>query len=684
LADGSLFKKSKDTSVVQIDSVISHDGQDSLTKKSKGLHINTNKMRPVDSSQEEKLFFNWFLISLLLGFLFALPYKIYFRRKRKNLTIPFKIVNFCRKTILYSPLITAVIISIPFLAQNINLIYKIFIVDSFEENFQKQILIQYWAIFILASLLTITYTYYWQKNRMQIRYLHHIFSDGELRKSIYRLKRGKIKQRLVFSSFLTSLLPLSIVVAYLLLSLTSLNDLNMYKPTIGENKVIFGQYARFFNHADMLDFIEGKNLYYINVIDTFLMFVGIGSGIFVTIIYLFSFIRWTNSDIISPVKELLLNMQKTTGGQLQNYSIVRTNDELGELSENYNIMTGKLHEYVSHIDEMNSELDQKVKERTAEVISQKEEIEAQRDEVESQRDEIERQRDYVIEQRDFILLQKKAITDSIEYAGNIQKAVLPPINKMLKILGGHFILFKPRDIVSGDFYWAHEIKSNNVIVVAADCTGHGVPGAFMSMLGITLLNEIIIKNGITSPARILDNLKTNIVSALHQTNETGKAKDGIDISVCQFDYKNKILKFAGAYNPIYIVRKVAKLDEINELRKNYSQSYFSFQESEMIVLIEIKSDRIPIGISQGNNLYTEKEFKLKENDMVYLFSDGYADQFGGERRLKFLYSRFKLVLMSVADKKTEIQQNEINEALQKWMGQEKQIDDILVMGIKIT
>jgi len=263
------------------------------------------------------------------------------------------------------------------------------------------------------------------------------------------------------------------------------------------------------------------------------MFIGIGTGVFVTIIYLLFFIYWSNSTLIKPVGELLANMQKTTGGKLNNFSIVRTNDEVGELTENYNIMTSKLGNYIADIAKMNAELEDKVKKRTAEIEAQKEEIASQRDEVEAQKDEIEQQRDYVIEQRDLISVQKKAMTDSIEYAGNIQRALLPPKDELDKCLGEHFIFYKPRDIVSGDFYWVHQPESssnkNQAFVIAADCTGHGVPGAFLSMLGIAFLNEIIIDKEDHNPATILDKLKANIIGALHQTGEIGKSRDGIDI-----------------------------------------------------------------------------------------------------------------------------------------------------------
>jgi serine phosphatase RsbU (regulator of sigma subunit) len=378
-------------------------------------------------------------------------------------------------------------------------------------------------------------------------------------------------------------------------------------------------------------------------------------------------------------------MQKTTSGQLDNYSLVRTNDELGNLSENYNIMTSKLYEYISHIGKMNAELEQKVKERTAEIQAQKEEIEAQRDEVESQRDEIEMQRDYVIEQRDLIIMQKKAITDSIEYAANIQSAILPPSRELDNIFREYFIYYKPRDIVSGDFYWAHKINKkgqNKVIVIAADSTGHGVPGAIMSMLGITLLKEIVGKKGIYSPSEILDHLKDNVVNALHQAEDSGKSKDGIDISVCMIDFDNKKLEYAGAYNPVYIVRE-ALPDNQKHSRTVLDKIIYENYDSKL--LIEIKADKNPIGLShKREGKYSLHTLDLELGDVLYMFSDGYADQFGGEKRLKYLYSRFKMFLARISKEPLNKQYIEIDKELIKWKGNERQVDDILVMGIRIS
>jgi len=660
---------------------------DTLRNNSNDVKVNLNEVNKANNiTGSEKLFLNCLLISFILGFVFVLPNKIFFRRKRKKRSIPPKIEIYVRKTILYSPTIMASIIALPFISQNINLIYHHFIAHSYTEDFQRKMSLQYWAIFILAGLLTVAFVYSWQKHNVQIKYIQHIFSKEELKKRIFKRKSGKIKNRLLLTSFITTLLPLSIVVSYILMSITSISDLQLYHPSHGELKIIFGEYFNIFKSNNGQELLDKFNFYYINVVNTILLFFGIGSGIVVTVIYVVFFVRWTNADIIYPVKELLLNMQKTTAGQLENYSLVRTNDELGNLSENYNIMTSKLNEYITHIDQMNAELEQKVKERTAEIQSQKEEIEAQRDEVESQRDEIERQRDYVVEQRDLIISQKKAITDSIEYAAHIQSAILPPEKEIDKILQEYFIYNKPRDIVSGDFYWAHKIKKkgqNKVIVVVADSTGHGVPGALMSMLGITLLKEIVVKKEIYTPSEILDNLKEGVVNALHQTPDFGKSKDGIDISVCLVDFEKKTLEFAGAYNSVYIVRKLKPEDEFELLSKNLDVKV-RLDKFEDNLLYEIKADKNPIGISQKTpESYSLNRFNLEENDVIYLFSDGFADQFGGRQRLKYLYSRFKILLAKVSSLPMQKQYESIDNELKNWKGAEKQIDDILVIGFSI-
>ncbi|MFH2095194.1 MAG: tetratricopeptide repeat protein, partial [Bacteroidota bacterium] len=305
-------------------------------------------------------------------------------------------------------------------------------------------------------------------------------------------------------------------------------------------------------------------------------------------------------------------------------------------------------------------------ERNHEILQQKEEIEAQRDEIEAQRDEIEAQRDLVIKQNEQISQQNKNITDSIRYARRIQAAVLPEQELPVGYISEHFIFFKPRDIVSGDFYWFGE-TGGRLIVVAADCTGHGVPGAFMSMLGITFLNEIVLKEGIYDPPGILNRLRKEVIKALHQQGEdnehaetaltsAGSMKDGMDIACCAIDRENKCI-YSGANNPLYLVRN-----------------------SE---LTEYRADRMPISIYVNMESFTPAEIQLEKGDCLYLFSDGFADQFGGERGRKFKYQSFKELLLSVSALEMKQQQCVIEDTFRKWKEGYEQVDDVVVVGVKI-
>ncbi len=289
----------------------------------------------------------------------------------------------------------------------------------------------------------------------------------------------------------------------------------------------------------------------------------------------------------------------------------------------------------------------KIKEKEAEIFRQKEEITAQRDEIEIQRDYARR--------------QTKDIKDSIQYASKIQNAVLPPNDYLKSILPEHFILFKPRDIVSGDFYWATKVE-NKIIVAAADCTGHGVPGAFMSLLGITFLNEIVSNNKSNNSEFkaniILNHLRKNVKDALRQKYERNNSKDGMDISLCIIDYDTMLLQYSGAYNPVYIIRN-----------KN---------------LTEIKGDRMPIGVHiKEKESFTNHKFQLQKSDSIYMFTDGFIDQFGGEKNGKFLAKKFKNLLFDIQESSMKSQHNLLEIAIEKWMGLQTQLDDILVIGLKI-
>ncbi len=464
------------------DSSDNTSNKDSLTSNYKKIISapHETKLKRKRFMELESFFFELLSFTFILGFLFALPYKIYFRRKRKNKNIPNKLVHFCKKSMIYSPLINAGIVSIPFIITAVYMMNQLFVSDIFENSLKRNVYSQYWIVFIFAGILTTMFVYYWFRHLMQTKYLEHIFSKDELRKRIYPGKGGKIKYKLLISSTMTTLLPLSIVLVYLYLSLSSLKDLNLKSFTQPEMQIIFGRYYHHFEADTLKSFLEGMNLYYITAPDTIFMFAGIIMGIVISLIYLIFFVYWSNYAIIIPVGELLRNMQNTTGGKLDNYSIVRTNDEIGELTENYNIMTEKLGAYISHIAKMNEELEEKVKQRTKKIEAQKQKIEMQKAEVEAQRDEIEQQRDYVIKQRDIVAHHKRAITDSIEYAGNIQRALLPPKEQLNLYLKEYFILYKPKDIVSGDFYWFYKKRIMTISCLSQQpiVQGTGFPAHF--------------------------------------------------------------------------------------------------------------------------------------------------------------------------------------------------------------
>lgn len=248
------------------------------------------------------------------------------------------------------------------------------------------------------------------------------------------------------------------------------------------------------------------------------------------------------------------------------------------------------------------------------------------------------------------------ITDSIDYAKTIQEAILPPDTIMQTYFPDSFILYKPKDIVSGDFYWVGE-KEDKLICAIADCTGHGVPGAFMSLLGNNILENVIKKSSNTSPASILTILNEDILAALTKGQEKMAVKNGMDIAILTFDKKSNQLEYAGAQHPLYFIRDG--------------------------VLSEIKADKISIGSYRNAPVeFTNHTLQFKKGDLIYLFSDGFPDQIGGANRKKFYYQPFKDLLLSIHQLSMQEQQKSLDKAIMNWKGELEQTDDILVMGIK--
>jgi serine phosphatase RsbU (regulator of sigma subunit) len=281
-------------------------------------------------------------------------------------------------------------------------------------------------------------------------------------------------------------------------------------------------------------------------------------------------------------------------------------------------------------------LEEKVIERTSEIRRQKSEIESQRDMIE---------------------MKNINITSSISYASQIQQALLPPAEMLENLLPDSFLFTRPRDIVSGDFYWLAE-KDGKVIFTVADCTGHGVPGAFMSLLGITLLNEIVKVHGIIKPDEILKSLYEKVNQSVLQNRTENITKDGMDIAVCALDKYKRNLQFSGGMHDLVHIR-----------------------DGNLSVLRADRSCISPIDTSQG--IFSVKELDYKEADMIFLFSDGYQDQFGGEKNKKFLRSRFYSTLTQISTFPVSDQKEILETTLKWWMNGEPQTDDITVLGIRL-
>lgn len=283
--------------------------------------------------------------------------------------------------------------------------------------------------------------------------------------------------------------------------------------------------------------------------------------------------------------------------------------------------------------------------------------------LESSNKQIVEQKEEIEKQRDIAETQKRKVTDSINYAKRIQSAVMPPLSLFEKYFPEHFILFNPRDIVSGDFYWITQ-KDGLIIVAVADCTGHGVPGAFMSMLGVAYLNEIVNKIAVNRHIstlhanEILNQLRDNVITSLHQTGKINESKDGMDISLCIVDLENKHLQYAGAHNPLYIIRN-------NEL-------------------IHIEADRMPIGYYRDiTKPFINQEITIENGDMVYMFTDGYYDQLGGPKNQKYFSANFRKLLLEIHQLPLPDQKEKLQQSVNEWRGSMEQIDDQLIIGFKI-
>ena len=303
-------------------------------------------------------------------------------------------------------------------------------------------------------------------------------------------------------------------------------------------------------------------------------------------------------------------------------------------------------------------LEEKVQKRTHQIEEQKEHIEMQYSALALQNEKITIQKEDIQVQSNKIAVQNKEIKDSIHYAKRLQTAVMPDSAAIGALLSDYFVFFRPKAIVSGDFYWIFK-KNEKVIIAAADCTGHGVPGGFLSMLGISFLNELSVIDKNFKANELLNLLKARMKSTLiKEGHSEGETQDGMDIALCIIDPKANKMQYAGANNALYMIRK-----------------------KELIVY---KPDKMPIGTFFGENVsFTNNDIDLQTNDILYLFSDGFRDQLGGEHAKRLKSSGFRQLLLDVHEKPMSMQKEELGQFFDNWRGEYEQVDDILVFGVRI-
>ncbi len=358
------------------------------------------------------------------------------------------------------------------------------------------------------------------------------------------------------------------------------------------------------------------------------------SLVMVILIFVASFV--ISKQITKPIKELTYDAKQLRKGNFDVEINITQKDEIGELAQSFRKMQQSMRKLIFDLKDINHNLEEKVNERTKEIQLQKEIVEH----------------------------KNKEVVDSINYAKRLQQAILPPLSFVEKHLPESFIFYKPKDIVAGDFYWveispSEEGSGEEILVAAADSTGHGVPGAMVSVVGVNGLERCVKEFKLHKPSDILEKL-TDLVVATFETSDH-EVKDGMDISLVALDRKNRKLQYAGANNPLWIVRKGA----------------------EGVVLLETKADKQPIGKFDYRKPFTNHIIQLEEGDCVYMFTDGYADQFGGPQGKKFKYKTLKDLLLSMYDKNMQIQHALIEEAFLEWKTGYDQIDDVCLIGFRV-
>ncbi len=308
----------------------------------------------------------------------------------------------------------------------------------------------------------------------------------------------------------------------------------------------------------------------------------------------------------------------------------------------------------------------KIEKELENILLQKSELEILKNENEEkvkllweQSEGIHKEKERIEKLKILIEYRHDEIIDSVHYAKKIQEAILPSLKLFNSFLPDSFVFFKPKNIVSGDFFWVHPLDQDEVLFAAVDCTGHGVPGAFMSIMGYHLLGQIVVEKKIITPSLILFELCELVIKSLKQTLELESVKDGMDIALCKLNYKNKTLEYSGAHNSLYLIRNG--------------------------VLTEIKADRRSIGITTATKAvpFNNHLIQLEKGDCLYVFSDGFPDQKGGNENTKFFYQPFRELLIKINPLTIPEQLEVLEKVISEWKGNRGQIDDMLIIGLRI-
>jgi serine phosphatase RsbU (regulator of sigma subunit) len=345
-------------------------------------------------------------------------------------------------------------------------------------------------------------------------------------------------------------------------------------------------------------------------------------------------------------------------------------DEISELSDNFFKMAEEITSYIQFFEE-------KVKERTAEINKQNSEISRQKTKIDLQYKQLMVKSGAMEMQQKLLVEKNNSIMDSLRYAERIQKAIMPSVNILKGILPDSFIYFAPLEIVSGDFYFIHQ-KGNKIFFAVADCTGHGVPGAFVSIIAIHAVHRALNEFKLEQPASILNKVNQLVEQDLSNYGDT-IISDGMDIAFCCLDTSNQTLEFAGANIPLWII------SETNDENLNviHHSNVINATDSNVLILKEVKADNQPVGHVQKRVPFTNHLIDVHKGDMLYIFSDGYADQFGGDLGKKFKYKKLKTMLQEIYYLPVENQKLILKETIKTWQGKNEQVDDICVMGIRV-